>query len=362
MSAVLSAVRHQLLLEGTMTGSDSPSPSPTTYDAATDDRHAVPKPVYSALGKVSGHGVGTWVPAPSYLAHKIPTPGSSDEQAPQRVVAILDTVVRPHVWLLDAAGNEVCKPDAEWGNGGLGSEEPDVDDDKAKFYGSHAGHATFLAGIVRQAAPAAAMLSLPVMDIHGHASDDRIIAALHRLVELDRAGTFGASRHLAVVLMAFGREAMSDDADVTALRAALAELAGLSEPPQVVVAAGNDGQDRLRYPAAFAAESELHVTAVGSLATAPADRSAFSSFGPWVTAWRYGTNTFGAMPLQLAPGALEGTVEFAALQALPPEQRDFYAWWSGTSFAAAQYAGELASGAASVPPLPQPIPKPKREP
>ncbi len=54
------------------------------------------------------------------------------------------------------------------------------------------------------------------------------------------------------------------------------------------------------------------MTAVGSLATAPADRSAFSSFGPWVTAWRYGTNIFGAMPLQLAPGALESEASRSA--------------------------------------------------
>lgn len=344
-----------------MTGSDLPSSSSMTYDAATDERHPVPKPVYDALGKVSGHGVGAWVPAPAYLAREISAPEPSDGQPPQPVVAILDTVVRPHAWLMDAAGNNVCQLDlAEWGNGGLDSEESDVDDEAAKFYGSHAGHATFLAGLVRQAAPAAALLSLPVMDIRGHASDDRIIAALHRLVALEAAGAFaGAGQRLAVVLMAFGREAMTDDRDVAALRAALAEL---PRETQVVVAAGNDGQDRLHYPAAFAAEPGLSVTAVGSLATAPTDRSAFSSYGPWVTAWRYGTNVFGAMPLQLAPGPEAGTVEAAAVDALPPYQRDFYAWWSGTSFAAARYAGELASDADSVPPLPDPIPKPKREP
>lgn len=190
------------------------------------------------------------------------------------------------------------------------------------------------------------------MDEQGHATDAQIITALERLANPDTINHLLHDKNLRldVVLMAFGRQADAVDADLASVAQAMKDLAGAVHEATgreltYVVAAGNDGVEGLHYPAAFAAEPGLRVIAVGGLGSSPTERAAFSNYGPWVDAWRYAKDIFGAMPLKL--GDLGDDGKFTA---------DCFAWWSGTSFAAAQYAGELLAEPATPPPSLPPQP------
>jgi hypothetical protein len=70
-------------------------------------------------------------------------------------------------------------------------------------------------------------------------------------------------------------------------------------------------------------------------------RARFSNNGPWIGAWRRATNIFGAMPFTAAAptsGNPEGDPRLSVADPL-----NSFAWWSGTSFAAAEFAGEVVA-------------------
>jgi hypothetical protein len=131
---------------------------------------------------------------------------------------------------------------------------------------------------------------------------------------------------LDVVLMAFGRpqvRADSDSAQFQELEHAIADLA--SRGVAVVMSAGNDHGTDPSVPACFAAGSQLSVFSVGS-GRSEADHDSFSNHGAWVNQWRSGNDVVGIMPLWPADST----------------STTGYARWSGTSFAAARFAGERA--------------------
>jgi subtilisin family serine protease len=331
----------------------------STFEAATDERAVVAKD-FVTKGKVSGHGLGAWLPAASRLEPLIPDPTPVKGNPTQAVVAILDTGIRAHEWL----GSEkegIWFVDPDWSATTFAPPEwcPHRTD-KIACYGSHAGHATFLAGLVRRAGPNVRLLSYQVMDIHGKAQDERIIEALERIAtsSWQRHLIHDQHRQIVAVLMAFGRVGKPNEPDIIKLRAAVAKVVAMGI--HIVCAAGNDGTDQLHYPAAFAGEPELsqYVTAVGGLTADHLQRAPFSTYGPWIGAWREAVNRYSAMPWQ--------ATALGSDEALPDDERNAdagtpivdppddglargetpeagYAWWSGTSFAAAQYVGELAS-------------------
>src|SRR6266511_3101458 len=90
---------------------------------------------YEASGKKVGHG-GAWLSAPDYEMPPRP-PWRPLRRRP--VVAPLDTKLKPHDWLPEPVKGER----------------------------DHRGHGTFIAGLLRLAAPAAQVLSIPVMDTEG---------------------------------------------------------------------------------------------------------------------------------------------------------------------------------------------------
>jgi subtilisin family serine protease len=331
----------------------------SAFEAATDERAVVVKE-FVTKGKVSGHGLGAWLPAAPDLEAPIPDPIPVKGNPVRAVVAVLDTGIRPHEWLGDE-DEGIWFLDPEWSATKFAAPEwcPHRKD-RIACYGSHAGHATFLAGLVRRAAPNVGLLSYQVMDIHGKAQDDRIIDALERIAtsSWQRQLVHEEKRQIVAVLMAFGRVGKSDEPDIIKLREAVAKVVALGI--HIVCAAGNDGTDQLHYPAAFAGEPELspYVTAVGGLTADHLERAPFSSYGPWVGAWREAVNRYSAMPWR--------ATELGSDDPLPDDERNAdagtpivepgdnglsrgdtpdkaYAWWSGTSFAAAQYAGELAA-------------------
>jgi subtilisin family serine protease len=332
------------------------------YSAGTVEHNAKYSPLFSATfslyGKKSGHGIVGWLPAPAYAM-----PDAQDWPTPYQppVIALLDSGVQSHPGLSETeAGEQPFVLDAEdlgWPSPLLFDEDADLTGD----YSSHWGHATFIAGLIRRAAPLAQVLSMRVMNRDGKVSEDDVAGALNWLA--DNPVLTGGVR-VDIVLMAFGRPEDPDDKHLEQLRAPIKKLT--DRGVRIVASAGNDGAERPVYPAAFATESALSpnsqrsVLSVGAFVgpdrikayvgldpiiehAPPTERAPYSNFGPWVTDWRTGTNIISIMPLT------------TTIQHPGPAYGDGYAWWSGTSFAAAAVAGELAAG---LPPVPLTLPEP----
>jgi hypothetical protein len=238
------------------------------------------------------------------------------------VVALLDTEIHEHSALPDPAAPTPFLLDAA---GYYRSASPRPATDPMEF-GRFWGHGTFIAGLIRRHAPAAQMLPLPVMDHHGEVDERRVLAALSWLA------SYQAREHRRmVVLAAFGREAATDDPrddpGLAELKDALAALAGLGVP--LVASAGNERSERPRWPAAFATDPDLSgsVVSVGARIS-PTERALFSNFGVWVREWREAATVVSLMPL--------------GPQKAPHIDSNNFAYWGGTSFAAAIYASERA--------------------
>ena len=192
-------------------------------------------------------------------------------------------------------------------------EEPDLDRDG--FLDFDAGHGTFVAGCVRQVAPAAALTVEQALDRHGLVSEDalseQVLQALRRQPHV-----------LNLSLGAYTRD------DRAPLGLAVWEERLREDPSLVVVAAaGNDATDDRFYPAALP-----WVVGVGATNADGTARAPFSNFGDWVDCCARGTdlvNAYGSGRYRTEAGEVR---EF-----------DGIASWSGTSFAAPLVAGAIAA-------------------
>ena len=319
---------------------------------------------FFASGKKSGHGMG-WVPAP---ADEMPPKPAWNPAGPHPVIALLDSGVQPHFWLpgghlsvpfLTGQDGDGSGPAPAPGDGppflidadGLdGWHSPVPPDNPAAPHfppGTHWGHGTFIAGLIRQAAPHAQVLSMRVMDSRGHADDEAVVGALRWL---SRTAAVRAD----IVLMAFGRLAAAADQTLDDLRQAVKALTG--KGVQVVASAGNNGSDQPVYPAAFAAEG-IPVVSVGALVSAE-ERAPYSSFGPWVTTAWLGTDIVSISPQTVRNAGDRQADVSAVVNPGKVVAEDSFAWWTGTSFAAALAAGRLASGLPAGLPLPSKVAQP----
>ena len=282
---------------------------------------------FTGEGKKSGHGTVAWLAAPAY---EMPQRPWQPDQPP--VIALLDSGVQPHDWLPEGGDPPFVVDATQYGWPAPELHQPaPPPGESAPYYGSHYGHATFIAGLIRLEAPGAQVLSMQVMNNAGKVSQPDVVDALAWLA--DHAHDVPVD----IVLMCFGRQADPDDPDLDDLRKA---MTGLGK--RVVASAGNDSSDQTVFPAAFAVEKNLRVVSVGAYAT-PTERAPYSNYGPWVREWRRGTNLVSTMPLttrligekRVTDQAGAGTPDVSATG-------NGFAWWSGTSFAAAVCAGELA--------------------
>ena len=289
---------------------------------------------FFAAGKKSGHGVAAWLPAPK--DEMPPNPGWSPS-GDHPVIALLDSGVHPHVWL-PAQGGTPFVIDAERELGWPAQLPEDRPTQQPYPTGTHWGHGTFIAGLICQAAPRAQILSMRVMDGAGQVADSAVAAALNWLA--DHAHDIPVD----IVLMAFGRHREHPhDHGLNHVRKAISRVSA-TPGLKIVASAGNDGSTEPVYPAAFAVDADLSssMVSVGSRIS-DTEWAPYSNRGPWVVEARNGTNTisvnpqtfYGAGQLQVAPPPITD------IHDMFPDPNTF-AWWSGTSFAAAIYAGQLA--------------------
>jgi hypothetical protein len=183
------------------------------------------------------------------------------------------------------------------------------------------GHGTFVAGVVRQVAPAARVKVYRALDSDGFGSEEAVACAILR----------AAHEGVDIINLSLGTESYKDRPPV-ALNAALNLL-----PDEIVVvaAAGNDGSSRPNWPGAF-----KRVVAVGGL-----DRdlkpTKWSNRGNWID-----FSTVGE-------GIVSTFVVGFEVEERDPKPEDWrpgptpWGMWTGTSFAAPQITGLIAREAES---------------
>lgn len=259
-----------------------------------------------------------------------PLPEPADPGGPDRpVVAILDGGIGDHPWFVNderTTSPEIVTP-------GAGSQASTVEGEPGPF----AGHGTFVAGVIRQYAPGAEIVSHQVMDRHGTFWEGAVVASLQALVKRVASG-----ERLDVVCLAFGYYCATPGTDRHTRE--LAQLLGeLGENDvEVVVSAGNDSTDCPSFPAALAhfgsPKPDVPLVAVGAL-NPDGSPAGYSNHGDWVGEKAVGTAVVSTIPKGFA-------TEKASSE--PTEFNDKnlasgFATWGGTSFAAAVYAGGRAA-------------------
>ena len=286
-----------------------------------------------------------------------------DPNGPVRrpVVAVLDTGVAEHPWLDDGhvirdpkVGNEPMSisagvPDSEIGGVSdplVGGLDPD------------AGHGTFIAGLIRQACPDATVLAVRVFRGDGVVAEGDLLHALKLTAARHLLALSGRKEYQAIDIVSLSlgyyheQPADSDFDRLLAEPLRLLARYGVA----VVTAAGNDATVRPMYPAAMATYAadgtpppadNAPLVSVGAL-NPDSSVALFSNAGPWVRFHRPGASLVSTHP-RTFDASMSPTAEFKAYDGSrrasidPDDFSSGFAVWSGTSFAAPVFAGELAA-------------------
>jgi len=265
-------------------------------------------------------------------------------------VVVLDTGIGAHPWFpAGTIRHEIEFADGtRWPSEGLVSRADTtamVPNRMLGALGTHTGHGTFIAGLLRQVCPAADIVALPVMGADGVVPESVLTSALRAVRDRQREQPGWAD---AVVLsLGYYSEDGEDLVYTSHLRAVLLDLARLGIA--TFCAAGNDATSRPSFPAAFAVDPEFtagEVVPLVSVAALNPDGTvaAFSNDGRWVTAETAGVNLVSTAPVG-ADGATRSAVSAIGVagrvrsQADPDDFVSGFASWSGTSFAAPVLAG-----------------------
>jgi hypothetical protein len=326
-------------------------PWTSVTDLTDDDRDAKDnrQGLYGDPAKEGHAGVGrAAISMASYPPPRLPDTAVPGGRRP--VVAILDTRIGSHDWL-DGSGDDRCWVDAralDWprmaepvaDEGGGDVTPPDGKLD------THAGHGTFIAGLIRQIAPDATVLSLPLMHGDGHLNEDDVLTALEWLRDRSREAVADpdakAGQFVDVVSMSFGYYERDDDDRKYTQKLAnlLGDLGSLGI--RVVASAGNHGQTAPVYPAALADtnHSPKPLTALVSVGARNPDGSQakYSNYGPWVSQWDIGTAVISTIPSRFGSVSALGTPTVYSAHGFGSG----FARWGGTSFSTAAFAGRLA--------------------
>jgi hypothetical protein len=287
------------------------------------------------------------------------------------VVAVLDTGIGAHPWF-DEPSNIILRATSLDGTplGTSAEDEPLYDAevrgrlrDEADLLASYAGHGTFIAGIVHQVCPDAAILPVRIYGGDGQASEWDVARTLEKVLEFHLRGIAQVPGHHPIDVLVLSGGYYAEQADMESdydgvLRGRLRDLrrAGVL----VVVSAGNDGSTRPIYPAAWA--PHVRRTHDGLVPQSPEDirpdytpllpvaagnpdgtLAKFSNDGAWVSAVRPGTQVISTMPTTFDGAEVSVPTGDGMRHTMDPDNFvSGFGLWSGTSFAAPVLAGELA--------------------
>lgn len=214
----------------------------------------------------------------------------------------LDDAARQNPWLRDVEADDPADIDLTVD---LVPQDGLIDD--------QAGHAAFVAALIRQDAPGAKVRVIRALDTQGVTEELAVAKAI------DRAAGFGAD----IINLSLGGYTDGDAAPL----AITAALARLPRTTAVVVAAGNFGSSRPTWPAA-----SKRVVSVGAV-DAKGSRAAFSNWGWWVDVCAEGVGLHSVY--------VSGD-ENPALDRTSPDTFDGHAFWSGTSFSCPKVSARIA--------------------
>ncbi|WFE21786.1 S8 family serine peptidase [Solwaraspora sp. WMMD937] len=199
-----------------------------------------------------------------------------------------------------------------------GSYLPETDDEDPLYLGGtqlalQGGHGTFVAGVVRQAAPGVRVDPESALDANGIGDEESLIAAIGRL-----------GQQVSVINLSLGYFTQHDQPPLPLANA----LAALPKTTKVVAAAGNAGTSRQSWPAALPGVLAVAALDATDGVPVPAD---YSNYGSWVDASAYGDRTSTYVDGEMV------------LPGQPVLHFDGFAAWAGTSFATGHVSGRLAA-------------------
>lgn len=214
------------------------------------------------------------------------------------------------------------------------------------------GHGTFIAGIIRQAAPAARVLAIKAVnsDRVGYAGDALI--ALHGILNRVKAAQERPQdevKRLGMVdIVSFSAGYYADTDRWPGTKQLVKVIDELTARGVLVLAAaGNDATDQRFYPAALSTRpvdegSGPQVIGVGAL-NPDGTKSLFSNEAAWVNCWADGVAVISTYPPQVnGPFNPPGVAKLERWGYDPDNFASGYAMWSGTSFATPLVASALA--------------------
>jgi hypothetical protein len=253
-------------------------------------------------------GTADPVPPPGLNAHcracdRIPWPPCDGDGV---FISIVDTGL-----ILDVAANH------PWLAGVQGTEENPYSGDHNIV--PYAGHGTFAAGVARCMAPKASVFVERAFDIAGADYETKLESSLEDALD----------RNPDILVFTFTTSSRHDRSLLTfdaIYERRIRFLKGLV----VLAPAGNDGEQRVMWPAGYHG-----VISVGALAANGRTRAWFSNYGKWVEVFALGEGLVNAFP--------DGT--YVCNEPPVGEQREFdgMAKWSGTSFSTPVVAGLIAA-------------------
>ncbi|HEU5470131.1 MAG TPA: S8 family serine peptidase [Actinophytocola sp.] len=205
---------------------------------------------------------------------------------------------------------------------------------------SHAGHGTFVTGLIHQVCPQARVLSLRVLHSDGFSTEGSLLFALEWLRQRVAAAQSNnrPDELVDVVSLSLGFYAETATPDELGQVAdAVRRLTDLGV--LVIAAAGNDATTRPFLPAALGLGNEM-LAAVGARNASGITTAAFSNWGEWISRWAPGNAMVSTVPVWQGPR--EGGLVYPDAGGLGPRWRTApddddlttgFAVWAGTSFA-----------------------------
>ncbi|GAB3008271.1 S8 family peptidase [Saccharothrix stipae] len=194
------------------------------------------------------------------------------------------------------------------------ANEVDVAYTHEDVFALEGGHGTFVAGVIRQAAPGVRVDPEKALEPTGLGTEEDFVRALSSFDE-----------KVQIVNISMGCFTQDDVASEPVRRA----VDALPREVVVVASAGNQGTNRPSWPAAL--PRVVAVAAVAEERDGSRSPACYSNHGHWVDACAVGnrTSTF-----------LKGRWQLAGLEV---DVYDRFAYWLGTSFAAPHVAGRIAA-------------------
>jgi hypothetical protein len=195
-----------------------------------------------------------------------------------------------------------------------------------------AGHANFIAGIIRQLCPQA---RVTIRNHNGGFSPDSDDIPTEAAVARSLYQSAGAEViDLGFAFVTFGSQ-------ISWIWGTALTQVGPGTP--VVAPAGNQGVTAVRYPAALSQPSSWHAAypnLISAASIGKSGRSQFSNYGPWITCSTRGEEVVSTfLAVTRVPEDLVTTNNVVP----PPSSFQGWAQWNGTSFAAPRVVGAIAN-------------------